>query len=854
LAPAAPALTAVPGYAVTPFAMNPMGTSQPDSIAIDGANVYVGYGNGVAKDGSDGKSSTIVQFTIAGSVVRTFSVPGHNDGLKVDPSTHLIWSLQNEDGNPNLVVIDPAAGTTTNYTFDPVANGGGFDDITFLGGKAYLSESNPANNPNTAPAIVQVTLSGNKASVTTVLLGNATATNVVTNQPATLNLQDPDSMTADPSGNLVLTSQADDELIIIGNPGAANQTVSLVPLADATTGQAVSVDDTLFNTSSTGEILVTDLNAGAIYQITGPSVSPGLVLSAAVDIGQLGTLNTSTGVFTPVITGMGSPRGLAFLSTGLTVRPGYTVTPFATNPIGTSQPDSIAIDGANVYVGYGNGVAKDGSDGKSSTIVQYTVGGAVVQAFSVPGHNDGLKVDPVTHLVWSLQNEDGNPNLAVIDPTAGSITNFTFDPVANGGGFDDITFLGSKVYLSESNPANNPNTAPAVVQVTLSGSKASVTTVLLGNATATNVVTHMTVTLNLQDPDSMTADPSGNLLLTSQADNELVTIKNPGLPNQSVTLLPLTDATSKPVSVDDTLFPPGSTGQIFLTDQGGTIYRITGGAIASGLVLSAALDLGQLGSLNTSTGVFTPVVIGLSSPRGLAFEQSLGFTGSTVAPVTAVAVIYSPHPNSDANTAFAKGLYQSVLGRSPDPGGLSNWVAALNANASRVAVAMAFWNSVEHRGDEVDSYYRSYLHRSADPMGRANWISVFQSGADETAVVQGFLTSAEYVADHSGSYVTALYQDILGRAPDPGGLQFWQGQLNSGSTMAQVAAGIIGSSESDSRTIADYYAAFLQRAADATGANSWLQSILSGQLNFASVAINILASDEYFSNAAANVP
>ncbi|HEV3263426.1 MAG TPA: hypothetical protein VG013_41710 [Gemmataceae bacterium] len=303
---------------------------------------------------------------------------------------------------------------------------------------------------------------------------------------------------------------------------------------------------------------------------------------------------------------------------GLTVAPGYTVTTFATNPSGSSQPDSIVVDGAKVFVAYGNGVAKDGTDGKSSTIVQYTTAGTIVQTFSVLGHNDGLKVDPETHLLWALQNEDGNPNLVVINPRTGKTTRYTL-PAVNGGGYDDITFLRGKVYMTASAPAKNPNTDPAVVRITLHGSKATITPVLLGNAIATNLVTKLQVRLNLQDPDSMPADRSGNLVLTSQADNELVIIKHPGASNQSVTLLPLTNATNKPVSVDDTLFPRGSGGEILMTDLGGTIYRITGPAVRSGLALSAAPDIGQLGSLNTDTGIFTPVITGLSSPRGLAF-------------------------------------------------------------------------------------------------------------------------------------------------------------------------------------------------------------------------------------------
>ena len=76
---------------------------------MDGLNVYVGYQNGAAKDGSSG-SSTITEFAPTGPkgtwvVVKSVSVAGHNDGLKVDPATHKGLALQNEDANPNLVVI-----------------------------------------------------------------------------------------------------------------------------------------------------------------------------------------------------------------------------------------------------------------------------------------------------------------------------------------------------------------------------------------------------------------------------------------------------------------------------------------------------------------------------------------------------------------------------------------------------------------------------------------------------------------------------------------------------------------------------------------------------------------------------
>jgi hypothetical protein len=108
--------------------MAPRGTSQPDSIVQWGDHIIVGFENGVAKDGTDGKSSTIVQFSLSGKVERTFSVPGHNDGLRVVGDDDL-WAVQNEDANPNLVVIELHAGTKKQYKFPPTPHGGGYDDM-----------------------------------------------------------------------------------------------------------------------------------------------------------------------------------------------------------------------------------------------------------------------------------------------------------------------------------------------------------------------------------------------------------------------------------------------------------------------------------------------------------------------------------------------------------------------------------------------------------------------------------------------------------------------------------------------------------------------------------------------------
>jgi hypothetical protein len=298
-------------YTISTFATSIPGVDfAPDSIAVLDGHVFVGYGDGAAPDGSDGKSSTIVEYKMNGDIVTTYTVPGHNDGVRVNPRTKQIWAMQNEDANPNLVIIDPKTQTQTHYSFGPTPHGGGYDDIAFRGNDVFLSASNPANNPNTAPAIVKAQISGTTVTVTPVLNASATATNIPTNTPVALNLQDPDSMIFNPLGDLVLDSQADAELIIVHHAGYPDQGVYHLGLKQK--GAPVQIDDTIFATSSHGVILVSDRDGQTVYAISRNIFSPNAAYSATPT--SLAELNQDTGVLTDIVTGMVSPHGMAFIN------------------------------------------------------------------------------------------------------------------------------------------------------------------------------------------------------------------------------------------------------------------------------------------------------------------------------------------------------------------------------------------------------------------------------------------------------------------------------------------------------------------------------------------------------------
>lgn len=323
---------------------------------------------------------------------------------------------------------------------------------------------------------------------------------------------------------------------------------------------------------------------------------------------------------------------------------GFSVSVFSQAPLGTEKPDSIVQYNNTVFIAYQKaGDVKDGSvPNLTNDIVQYDLNANVLKTYTVPGHVDGLLARADTNTLWAMANEDGNPELTIIDLTKGTQKSYTttVNPPAHGGGYDDMQLINGVVYASASNPTTPGTTAPTVVSLALNanGTTFDVTPVLAGNAQATDVTPSVggsanptfntPVALSLSDPDSESIDSTGNLVLDSQADGKLVFIHNPG-PSQSVSVLTLTLFNDKdgPVTpVDDTRWvpAPGPQGKTFMlfTDASNTIYRVDG-PFNQGDAYSAGQ--GQVMSLDTKTGHLTPVVTSIGNasalhdPHGILF-------------------------------------------------------------------------------------------------------------------------------------------------------------------------------------------------------------------------------------------
>ena len=204
---------------------------------------------------------------------------------------------------------------------------------------------------------------------------------------------------------------------------------------------------------------------------------------------------------------------------------------------------------------------------------------------------------------------------------------------------------------------------------------------------------------------------------------------------------------------------------------------------------------------------------------------------------------------------YVSSLYSDVLVRQPDPAGFNNWVNLITSGRlTRAQVAEAFIRSEEAviRSIYIIKLYLGVLLRDPDYAGWRGWTSALLSSGSRSLIVAGFLQSPEFKARYGSltddAFVRQLYRNILGRDPDPAGLEGWKAVLARGVSRNDVAVGFLDSIEFDLRTRARaetnlFYMSFLRRAGDPAGLDNW-QNVLATH-TLAEAVQGIINSPEY---------
>jgi hypothetical protein len=317
-----------------------------------------------------------------------------------------------------------------------------------------------------------------------------------------------------------------------------------------------------------------------------------------------------------------------------------------------TKPDDITRIGGDLFTAFQNGVGPQGqpsTDGnRYSTVVEFTLSGAVVHQWDIFGKSDGLTANPSSGLVVATVNEDANSSLYTIDAFTGQVVHYSYyKPLPHKGGTDAISFDNGLMLISASAPGTTGAAAPkpyypAAYVVTLNQQQRLAFFRPLffdeSHATAANGPHFgQPVKLGLTDPDSNEVVPgfeprfAGDFMLTSQGDKQQIYVNAPASNHQHLWVLNLSQ------SVDDTAWSTSWNGAFYTTDNDADAVDVIRGSFWPGTAFVAVTPCGAnsapatcpapgfpanyLGHLDMFTGHIFPVSLrGVSvHPQGLIF-------------------------------------------------------------------------------------------------------------------------------------------------------------------------------------------------------------------------------------------
>jgi Ca2+-binding RTX toxin-like protein len=167
---------------------------------------------------------------------------------------------------------------------------------------------------------------------------------------------------------------------------------------------------------------------------------------------------------------------------------------------------------------------------------------------------------------------------------------------------------------------------------------------------------------------------------------------------------------------------------------------------------------------------------------------------------------------------------------------------------------------------QANRLYGAAFDRAADPFGLNFHAARLDAGLSLSGVASDFLNSAEFLATYgslnNNGFVNQLYLNVLNRPADSGGLAFWTGLLNSGSTRGDVLVGFSESAENvnnyagqltaglwdideSAASVARLFWGTLGRAPDAGGLIFWTNQLTSHAQTLQQEAAGFVGSPEF---------
>jgi alpha-tubulin suppressor-like RCC1 family protein len=168
-------------------------------------------------------------------------------------------------------------------------------------------------------------------------------------------------------------------------------------------------------------------------------------------------------------------------------------------------------------------------------------------------------------------------------------------------------------------------------------------------------------------------------------------------------------------------------------------------------------------------------------------------------------------------SALVDRQFRDLVGRAPTTAESSSWVNQLTARTKTPAdLVVALRRSAENTTnvDPVARPYRAYFLRVPDKGGLTYWVRVRRTGRTLIRISNTFVASSEFTNRYGSltnrQFVELVYQNVLGRPGDAGGIAFWTKQLDlHKQSRGQVMLGFSESNEYKRTQTAEVDAAVL---------------------------------------------
>jgi hypothetical protein len=209
-------------------------------------------------------------------------------------------------------------------------------------------------------------------------------------------------------------------------------------------------------------------------------------------------------------------------------------------------------------------------------------------------------------------------------------------------------------------------------------------------------------------------------------------------------------------------------------------------------------------------------------------------------------------PDNLAYDSYITELYYDVLSRVPVSQEVSGWAIAYNAaGQNNLVVANGIVNSSESLARIIGEDYSRLLGRAPELGAVPNWLHALNTGLNTQQLLVVIASSEEYYARQGGTntaWLTGLYQDLLGRQPDPVGRAAWSSALQQGLSRAAVATGFVYSGEENALQVDQAYRDLLGRPADPSGLQAWSAALAQG-MTWQQLRVMFAASPEEYTTA-----